>query len=79
MTRFVRHARNRMRRYQISQEEVIGYIAQPEWDETEDDGHTQIAWVRKAGLYLKIVYSIEDGDVVVITVGPRERLPEGLA
>jgi hypothetical protein len=32
----------------------------------------------REGLYLKVVYSEEDGDEVVITVGLRDRLPEGL-
>ena len=75
---FTRHARNRMRRLRLTQEEVTSIIASHEWHEEEEEGHKHIGWVRYQGEYLKVVYAIEGEVQVVITVGVRTRLPEGL-
>ena len=67
-----------MRLHRVAEDEVGSCIANPRWQEDEGDGHTYVAWIPREGLYLKVVYSAEDGDEVVITVGLRDRLPEGL-
>jgi hypothetical protein len=48
----------------------------PAWHVLEADGKTHQAWIRRAEMYLLIVYADEGADRVVITVGSRDRPPE---
>jgi hypothetical protein len=81
-----RHARNRIRFYGVSQADLETAVASPDWEfeEFEDGRVVKLAWIKGAahqwrgrGPYLKVVYTIEADVHVIITVGPREKLPPG--
>ena len=78
---FSRHARNRMRRNRISREVVSRILTQPVAVTPAREGRSH-AW----GLYpvprtrtewLTVTFTEEDGVIVIITVTPRRRGPEG--
>ena len=70
-----RHARNNMRLYRISREEIEETLAQP--DRVEVEGTRKVAYKtlpsRFGGLPLKVVYVEEAGEIVVITAYPLKR------
>ncbi len=80
-----RHARNNMRLYRISREEIEDVLAHP--DRVEAEGPRRVAYKtfpsRFGGLPLKVVYVEEQGEIVVITAYPlkrgfrRRELPQG--
>ncbi|MBI2348680.1 MAG: DUF4258 domain-containing protein [Deltaproteobacteria bacterium] len=67
-----RHARNNMRLYQISREEIETTIAAP--DSTDKEEHGEIAYKlfpdRFGTSPLKVVYVLEDDEPFVITAYP---------
>jgi len=75
------HARNRMRLYGITREEIRDCAENPGWHEVEpvDRGvyhHTwvnalQKVWKRRAGKYLYVLYTDEGDKRVIIATGPR--------
>ena len=82
---FRRHARNRMRLYGATEADVIDAIDRPEWTESEvtpskvfihvfSDG-AKIAWKRRIGRWLEVIYVDEGDDRVIITMGPRNNDP----
>ena len=73
---FTRHARTRMRRDEISEDDVITAIEQPDQTETEDNGRLN-AWKRLEGDWLKVVYVVEPRGTIVITVTRKRKGPTG--
>ena len=81
--RFTRHARNRMRRYAVTAEDVETVLLQPLLLMSTEKGRTN-AWcspteaLREGGYaWLRVTFIEEAGRTVVITVTPRRRGPEG--
>jgi hypothetical protein len=81
-----RHARNRIRFYGVSEADLERSVTSPGWEfeEFEDGRIVKLGWIkgsigqwRGRGPYLKVVYTIEADVHVIITVGPREKLPPG--
>ena len=72
--KFSRHARNNMRLYGITADEVELTISMPE--RREEDGHYVVAYRhflrRFGGFPLKVTYVMEEGPVIV-TVYPLRR------
>ena len=84
----IRHTRNRMRQYGITLEEIQDCIENPRWRfEEEENGKRAVqAWTKGVpgqwrhgrGPYLKVVYREEGDERVILTAGPREKLPSGV-
>jgi hypothetical protein len=67
-----------MRLYHLSDWFIAECINRPDSKQTDEYGK-QIAWKRDGPLFVKVVYSEEGDNIVVITAGPRSRLPEDLS
>jgi hypothetical protein len=76
--RLSRHARGRMKLYGIAQEDVETTINHP--DQTMIDGDNSIAIRGFAGKYsgypLKVVYSSQKGEALVVTAYPLKKKRE---
>ena len=74
---YTRHARNRMRLYEIVPDEVIEALAYPSLIQPGEHGR-QHAWkTMQTGKTLRITFVEESGRYVVITVTPKRFMPEG--
>jgi hypothetical protein len=71
-----RHARNRMRKFSVSPEEVRQVLEDPEFRQASEKGR-QNAWRKRADRYIRVTYVEETERTVVVTVTLRDRLPEG--
>lgn len=76
MLRFSGHARNRMRLWQVTREEVERVLAGPDARTPSVHGR-QNAWKQLGGRWLRVTHVAEGTEVVVVTVtamqrGPRE-------
>ena len=77
-----RHARNRMRLYGVTRDDVVACLDRPDAGATEISGEksyehawmdaVDIQWKRRTGKFLEVVYVVEDGVHVIITLGPRD-------
>ena len=74
---FTRHARNRMRLYEITEEDVRAALADPE-QVTAGAFERQHAWKRRAqGSWVRVTFKDEGIRRVVITVTPKRESPGG--
>ena len=72
-----RHARNRMRLYEVAEGDVRGALEHPERI-TPASFQAVHAWKRTAtGAWLRVTYTDEGARRVVITVTPRSHPPGG--
>jgi hypothetical protein len=77
-----RHARNRMRLYGVTRDDVLACLENPDKHATEVTGEksyqhawmnaVDIQWKRRTGEFLEVVYVVEVGVHVIITLGPRD-------
>ncbi|OHB94488.1 MAG: hypothetical protein A3E19_01240 [Planctomycetes bacterium RIFCSPHIGHO2_12_FULL_52_36] len=72
---FTRHARRRMRLYEISQEEVEEAVSKPDKIDIESNRKVvyKIFAQRFKGMPLKVVYVKEEGDVVILSAYPLKK------
>jgi len=75
MIRFTRHARNRMRLYDLTEIDVTEALSQPDRLTPTSHGE-QHAWQHIPRGWLRVTYVEEHQTVVVITVTVRRRGPE---
>jgi len=74
---FTRHARNRMRLYEISQEEVRAALEHAE-EVTAGAFGRQHAWKRGVhGRWLRVTFRDEPARRIVITVTPKQKFAGG--
>ncbi|MBI4354340.1 MAG: DUF4258 domain-containing protein [Candidatus Omnitrophica bacterium] len=74
---FTRHARNRMRLYDISEADVMTSVTQPERVTTASLGDRH-AWKHIEGnRWLRVTFKDEGGRRLVITVTPKRHAPGG--
>ena len=78
---YTRHARNRMRRYKVTEAQVVAILAHP-LAVTPSRDQKQNAWgrlwvERTQTEWVSVSFVVEHGDTVVITVTPRRRGPAG--
>ena len=66
-----------MRLYEISETETRDCIQNPQWTRRDERSAIQ-AWVTRGDLFLLVVYIAERDANVIITVVPKEHLPEEL-
>ena len=71
---FTRHAKNRMRRDKVDQADAEDCVYNPDFERQQDAGKVE-AWKSYRGGYLKIVYRMEGGERVVITVIVKKKRP----
>ena len=67
-----RHARNRVKKFRISPQEVRETIDMPDFTEPSEKGR-QNAWKKKGNRYIRVTYLKEEAEIVVITVTLKER------
>jgi Domain of unknown function (DUF4258) len=75
MIRFTRHARNRMRLYQLTEADVTGALRQPDRVTPTSHGE-QHAWKHIPRGWLRVTSVEENQILIVITVTVRRRGPE---
>lgn len=75
MIRLTRHARNRMRLWQLTETEVTEALRHPEQVTPSSHGQRH-AWKQTAQGWLRVTYAEEDETFIVITVTVRRRGPE---
>jgi hypothetical protein len=64
--KYLRHARNRMRRHEISEAEVESTIENPEFMEPSIEGRIN-AWKEISAKFLRVTYKEETDGILVIT------------
>ena len=72
--RFTRHARNRMRWYKVSGDEVAKCLEEPQWT-TPGAKDTTHAWRARGEQFLRVTFVEERGIIWVITAVIKERPP----
>lgn len=75
MLRYTRHARREMRLYGITPGEVEATLSAPDAETPTEKGRTN-AWRGRAGDWVRVTYTQESGDTVIITATPRRKGPE---
>ena len=70
--RYVRHARNRMRLYDISDAEVELAIQHPEYLEHSREGRLN-AWKELSGRFLRVTYNEEENGLIIISAVRKRR------
>lgn len=70
--RFTRHAKNRLRLHRLSPADVEALLQEPQLQSLGRDGkHNVFGTVR--GKRVRVVYVIEDGETIVVTVASKRR------
>ena len=70
---YTRHARNRMRLYRITRNEVELALEDPDFLELDADNHLNATKVI-ASRIIRVTYVEEESQTVIITVMPKDRL-----
>ena len=70
---FSRHARRRMRRYEISEEVIRSVLANPDHVGPTIKGRTN-AIKREGTMIIRVTYKDEPHRLVVVTVTPRRKI-----
>ena len=70
---YTRHARNRMRQYRITRDEVELILSAPDFLEPDEDNHLNATKVVEDRI-IRVTYVEEENRTVIITVTPRDRL-----
>ena len=71
-----RHARNRMRLYQITFEEVTKVLGQPSFVQPAEHGKRHAWGQTERGRILRVTFKEESDRCVIITVTPKRRIEE---
>ena len=71
-----RHAKNRMRKFKIEEEEVNRAIEAPDFT-IPGIKERQNAWKKKDNRYIRVTYLKESDKIVVVTVTLKDKPPEG--
>ncbi|MYC07678.1 MAG: DUF4258 domain-containing protein [Chloroflexi bacterium] len=74
---FKRHARNRMRQYRITRDEVELILDTPDLVEPDDRRHLNATKVLPDNRVIRVTFVEEANQIVVVTVTPRRRLNRG--
>lgn len=69
MIKFTRHAKNRLRLYDISVDLIENAIKFPDRKSVNSEGNVTV-WKTISGLKLKIIYTVEENHIYIITVIP---------
>ena len=73
--RLTRHARNRMRWHQISEDLIHATLQAPDWEEPSGAGRIN-RWKRVVDRFLRVTYREEPNRIVVISAVFKRRPPE---
>ncbi len=73
--RLTRHARNRMRWHEISEELIEQTVRLPEWEESSVAGRVN-RWKRVGDRFLRVTCRVEPGRIVVISGVFKRKAPK---
>ena len=74
--RLTRHARNRMRWHEISEELIEQTLRAPEWEEPSVAGRVN-RWKRVVDRFLRVTCRVEPGRIIVISAVFKRKAPKG--